>query len=150
MIIHKTIPIKGLFPTLPADVDQTILDAVFEEIDVVITIENYYPGCPAVIKADPLDSSPGEDAEYDATPLENYGSRFLSELFDEAATNPGLARALTCYRSGQNDVVSIIYHGVNDAIANLDLADDILQWEIEAKSEAAEYRADCEEEMKRW
>jgi hypothetical protein len=148
MIIHKTIPLKGLFPTLPDVVTQTILDAVFEEIDVAITIENYYPGCPAVLKRDPLDSSPGEDAEYDATPLENYGARFLSGLFNEAATNPNLARIMVGYRTGE--VIDALYHGVNDAIANLDLADDILQWEIDAKADAAEYIADCEEEMKRW
>lgn len=148
MIIYKTIPLKGLFPTLPEDVTQTILDAVFEEIDVAITIENYYPGCPAVLKQDPLDSSPGEDAEYDATPRENYGARFLSGLFNEAATNPSLARVLVGYRTG--DVIDALYHGVNDAVANLDLADDILQWEIEAKADAAEYRACCKEETTLW
>jgi hypothetical protein len=148
MIIHKTIPLKGLFPTLPADAKQTIIDAVFEEIDVAITVENYYPGYPACLRQDPRCSSPGEDAEYDATPLMNYGARFLSELFAEAATNPNLARVLVGYRTG--DVINALYHGVNDAIVNLDMADDILHWEIEAKAEKAEYRADCEEEMKRW
>jgi hypothetical protein len=140
MIIHKTIPIKGLFPTLPADVEQLILDAVFEEIDVAINVENYYPGCPAVLKQDPLDSSPGEDAEYDATPLENYGARFLSELFHAAATNPNLARVLVGYRTG--DVIDALYHGVNDAIANLDLADDILLAEEEYEAECAAERGD--------
>jgi hypothetical protein len=135
MIIHKTIPIKGLFPTLPADVEQSILDAVFEEIDVAINVENYYPGCPAVLKQDPLDSSPGEDAEYDATPMEDYGARFLSSLFNEAASNADLARVLTCYRSGRGYVILTIYYRVNDAVTNLDLADDIYQWEIDAEEE---------------
>jgi hypothetical protein len=150
LIIHKTLKLAGVLSMLPPDARLEIIAAGFDEMEISISVENYYPGCPAVLKMDPLDSSPAEDAEYDAIPEEDYGARLLSDLFGAAASMKDLCRELTRYRSSGLSVIEILYHGVNDAVANLDLADDILQWEIEAKAEKAEYRADCEEEMKRW